>query len=94
MNMKVPGKRLACGLVGLTLLSAVTGCALIPTERNYWDYRFQKAATQNTDSVQSAADRMHVHRRVAEQDARAFVDDWDMVWMKERPSRLSRWHNR
>jgi hypothetical protein len=44
--------------------------------------------------VQSAADRMHVQRQVANQDARALVDDLDMIFMTERPSRLSRSHNR
>jgi len=87
-------KKLATVALGLAVLLSSIGCALIPTEQAYWDYRFEKAVTQDTNSVQSSADRLHTHRQVAAQDARAFVDDWDVVWMKDRPSRLSRWHNR
>jgi Tfp pilus assembly ATPase PilU len=87
-------KKVAAVLAGVVLLIGGAGCGLIPTEMAYWDYRFEKGYTQNTDSVQSPAERMHTHRQVAAQDARAFVDDWDYVWLKDRPSRLSRWHNR
>jgi len=87
-------KKLALGIAGVALLVAGGGCGLSESNKAYWDYRIQKLATQDTDSVQSAADRMHVHRQVADQDARALVDDWDMIWMMDRPSRLSRWHNR
>jgi hypothetical protein len=76
------------------LAIAASGCGLIPSSNAYWQYRMDKLLTQDTDSVQSAADRMHVQRQVANQDARALVDDLDMIFMTERPSRLSRSHNR
>ena len=87
-------KKFLIVVAGLSLVVAVGGCGLIPSSNAYWQYRIDKLTTQDTDSVQSAADRMHVQRQVANQDARAMVDDLDMIFMTERPSRLSRWHNR
>jgi hypothetical protein len=36
----------------------------------------------------------HLHRltAVVDQDARALVDDWDTLWQRDRPTRLTRWH--
>jgi hypothetical protein len=31
---------------------------------------------------------------VAEHDARALIEDLDLLFMTDRPSRLSRWHDR
>lgn len=30
--------------------------------------------------------------RIADQDRRAFIDDLDIVFMTDRPTRLTRWH--
>ncbi len=85
-------------LIGLGVLALVvvssSGCALIPSSNYYWGRRIHNAFTQNTDSVQSAAGRMHTLKWVADQDARGFVDDLDYIFLVDRPSRLSRWHNR
>jgi len=87
-------KKLAIVMLSGALLWTATGCGTIPSSNAYWEYRLQKLATQDTNSVQSAADRMHTLRQVADQDARGLVDDLDWVFMTDRPSRLSRWHNR
>lgn len=88
-------KRLVCaGFAALFLLTMGSGCALWGAEGAYWDRVFHKAMWQDTNSTQSAADRMHTQRQVVDQDARSLVDDFDWMTMRERPSRLSRWHNR
>jgi hypothetical protein len=81
-----------CGVAFLTLWC--TGCGLHESNKYYWDRRLHNSVTQNTNSVQSPDDRMHTLKTVADQDARAFVDDWDYMFLMDRPSRLSRWHNR
>lgn len=89
-------KKLTCAAMGLgfLLLTATTGCATSGAELAYWDNVFHKAMWQDTNSAQSAADRMHTQRQVVNQDARALIDDFDWMTMRDRPSRLSRWHNR
>lgn len=74
-------------------LSSLGGCALLPAEGVYWGRVVERARFQDTDSVQTPADRMHTFRRVVDQDARALVDDIDYILLRDRPSRLSRWHN-
>ena len=85
--------RAALGVV-LLILTANPGCGLLVAEQSYWNQRVHKAFWQDTNSSQTPADRMHTQRQVANQDARALVDDIDFILMRERPSRLSRWHNR
>ena len=88
-------KKLVCATLGLGIMAvAVSGCATAGGEVAYWDRVFHKAAWQDTNSAQSPADRLHTQRQVVDQDARALIDDFDWMTMRERPSRLSRWHNR
>ena len=80
--------------VALLILMANSGCGLLVAEQAYWNQRAHKTFWQDTNSSQTPADRMHTQRQVVNQDARALVDDIDFILMRERPSRLSRWHNR
>lgn len=86
-------KGLVWGVVVL-LTTCATGCFQFATEKAYWDYTGNRALFQVTNSSQTAADRMHTHRQVIQQDARSLIDDIDFILLRERPSRLSRWHNR
>ena len=91
--MKKRTTGLALGVMVL-LTACTTGCFQLPTEKAYWDFTGNRAIFQVTNSSQSAADRMHTHRQVINQDARSLIDDIDFILLRERPSRLSRWHNR
>ncbi|NOX60209.1 MAG: hypothetical protein GXP29_15300 [Planctomycetes bacterium] len=78
----------------LFVLAGATGCFQLPTEKAYWGFTANRAIFQVNNSTQTAADRMHTHRQVINQDARSLIDDIDFILLRERPSRLSRWHNR
>ncbi|HNO80246.1 MAG TPA: hypothetical protein PKN33_19535 [Phycisphaerae bacterium] len=91
MNKRWTGLTLG---VALILMTSATGCFQFATEKAYWDYTGNRAIFQVTNSSQTAADRMHTHRQVINQDARSMIDDIDFILLRERPSRLSRWHNR
>ena len=80
--------------VALLLVTGATGCFQLPVEQAYWDFTGNRAIFQVNNSSQTAADRMHTHRQVINQDARSLIDDIDFILLRERPSRLSRWHNR
>jgi hypothetical protein len=66
----------------------------MPAEFAYWERVTDRAIFQNTNSTQTPADRMHTHKKVIDQDARALIDDIDYIMLRDRPSRLSRWHDR
>lgn len=87
-------KKLAIAMLGGALLWIGAGCGTIPANNAYWEYRLQKLSTQSSGTVETPGDRMHTLRQVANQDSRALVDDLDYFFMTDRPSRLSRWHNR
>ena len=81
--------------VALLILVGATGCvAGWRNEGAYWGRRVDRGLYQDTNSSQSAEDRMHSQKQVVDQDARALVDDIDFILLRERPTRLSRWHNR
>ncbi len=86
-------RKIVFGTFALACLMAA-GCGTGKSEILYWHETFHALAVQDTNSVQSPADRMHTQKQVAIQDARSIVDDFDFILMRERPSRLSRWHNR
>ena len=44
--------------------------------------------------TQTAEERTYTFRSVAERDARALVDDLELLTQTERPSRLTRWQER
>jgi hypothetical protein len=44
--------------------------------------------------TQSPHEHYHAISRVSAIDARALVEDLDLLFLTERPSRLSRWHDR
>jgi hypothetical protein len=82
-------------IAGLFVLVSSTGCiSQIPVEQAYWDRTLERSLFQEGSMTQSTADRMHLHRQVIDEDARAIIDDIDYVLLRDRPSRLSRWHNR
>jgi len=85
-----------CRTLGLAALAMmVSGCAATMSASDvYWARSLERARYQNTSSGVTAADRLHTVRQVVDQDARSLVDDIDYIFMWERPSRLSRWHNR
>ena len=44
--------------------------------------------------TQSTGDHMHVISAVIDRDTRALFHDLDMLYMTDRPSRLTPWHDR
>lgn len=45
-------------------------------------------------STRSSEQRMAHHRRIMENDLKLLVEDWDMLWLMDRPTRLSKWVER
>lgn len=44
--------------------------------------------------TQSSADVRNTYSRVCEYDMRQLADDWNRMWLLDRPSRLTRWQMR
>lgn len=77
---------------GLGLI--VVGCASTQREVIWWNQRFI-AGTTNTDTMtQTMSESLQRYRSIADQDARALLDDIDLALRRQHPTRLTRWHTR
>jgi len=76
---------LICGC--LILCASITGCVSHAIASMDPHSRTETLA-------QDPQDHYHAVYDVAEQDRRALGDDLDLLFMTDRPTRLSRWHSR
>lgn len=83
--------RMAGSIVLVGLVLGAVGCATrAPRATVLWNYPH---ATETT-ITQSPHEHYQSVANVAERDARALIEDLDLVFMTERPTRLTRWHDR
>jgi hypothetical protein len=75
------------GVIGLM---ALTGCTQHPrwTTGVYYPHACNESLTQSADDHYQAAYEVSKH------DGKALVDDLDMILLNDRPTRLTRWHDR
>ena len=80
-------------LVGALTALCLSGCATwAATQRATVRLNYPHATGETlTDSPQ---DHYHAIARYSASDARALVDDLDLLFMTDRPTRLTRWHTR
>ena len=78
-----------CLLVTLFL----AGCAVLTRSPRSTVMLTYPHATEAT-MTQFPHEHFQAVSNVANQDARALVDDFDLLFLTDRPSRLTRWHSR
>jgi len=85
---------MACG--GLAIVLAAAGCNVGRTAAGVGDAGKLVMMSQNLGPTltQSTGDHMHSISTLIDHDRRALFDDLDMLYMTDRPTRLSRWHDR
>jgi len=81
-------------LLGVSVLLGSLGCAQFSKEAIYWNRTVTKGVSQDRSMTESYTEQMHRFYAVVDQDARAIVDDIDLVLQRDRPTRLTRWHDR
>jgi len=74
--------------VALTFFALPAGCST----RSAVMFNYPHA--QGETLTQSSEEHFQSVRRSAEQDRRALVEDLDMLFLTDRPTRLTRWHER
>ncbi|MCH7808393.1 MAG: hypothetical protein IIB60_04140 [Planctomycetes bacterium] len=80
-------------VVGVCLLLVLSGCTAFtraPRSTVVWNYPH---ATEQT-LTQSSTEHYRAVSNVPARDARALIEDLDLLFLTERPSRLNRWHDR
>jgi len=84
--------RTMLAVLGLGL--AATGCASTQREAIWWNQRYISQTTNTDTMTQTMSESIHRYDRIADQDARALLDDIDLALRRQRPTRLTRWHTR
>ncbi len=86
-------KLLALVLVG-SFAVLTTGCAQISKEMVHNNRILVKGLSEDRTVTESYTEHLHRMTAVVDQDAVGLVDDWDLLLVRDRPSRLTRWHVR
>jgi len=83
-------------LVMVALSGCVAGCTVGRATHTVADAGkvFMVSQDLGPTLTQSSGEHMHVITAVIDRDARAFFHDLDMLYMTERPTRLTPWHDR
>ncbi|MHC4091772.1 MAG: hypothetical protein ACYSVY_16145 [Planctomycetota bacterium] len=85
-------RRILCAcLVGCVVLAA-SGCAQFSKDSIVANRTVVKGLAEDRSMTESYIEHLHRLTAVVDQDARALVDDWDTLWQRDRPTRLTRWH--
>lgn len=87
-------RRLVCVALAGFLLAAASGCTQLPKEAVVGNRIVVKGLTEDRSMTESYTEHLHRMIAVVDQDARGLVDDWDVLLLRDRPSRLTRWHSR
>jgi hypothetical protein len=85
--------RLARCIAGVGLLLILSGCASFtraPRSTVIWNYPHATEATL----TQSPQEHYQAASNVAHRDARGLIEDLDVFFLTDRPTRLTRWHDR
>ena len=85
--------RIARCIVAACLFLALSGCMAYtraPRSTVIWNYPHATEATL----TQSPQEHYQSISNVAQQDGRTLIEDMDLLFMTDRPTRLTRWHSR
>jgi hypothetical protein len=87
-------RRLVClGLLGAFAV-ATLGCAQMSKEVLVGNQILIDTISTDGTVTESYTEHMHRLTAVVDQDAKALMEDWDLLWQRDRISRLSRWYER
>jgi hypothetical protein len=78
---------------GVVVIGA-SGCVQLAREQVVAQRTVEKGLILDRTVTQSSEEHMHSLAGVVEHDARALVEDLDVFWQRDRPTRLTRWHER
>ena len=76
------------------VLASLSGCVGLTKEAVVAQHTGTRAVVLDRPFGQSSAEHLHSLQAVVDQDAKAIVEDWDLLWQRDRPTRLTRWHER
>ncbi len=80
-------------ILGALAVLMSSGCAS-PTRSHRWNILLNYPHAEKGTLSMSSEEHFQEISNVADRDARALYDDLDLLFMTDRPTRLTRWHSR
>ncbi|HUU82419.1 MAG TPA: hypothetical protein VM243_02840 [Phycisphaerae bacterium] len=86
-------RRLMCLVLLGSVLTAI-GCAQSTKEVLVGNQVAISAVSESGTMTENYTEHMHRVTAQIDREGRALMEDWDLLWQRERSNRLSRWHVR
>ena len=87
-------RRLACLLLVGSLLAVVSGCAQSSKEVLVANEVVVSTVSESGTVTENYTEHLHRLTAMVDLDGKALMEDWDLLWQRDRAGRLSRWHER
>ena len=84
----------AAALGGCATALLLTGCVQLTKEGVVAQRTAQRGLILDRSTTQSSEEHMHSLAAVVDEDAKGLVEDLDIFMQRDRPTRLTRWHER
>ena len=87
-------RRLICLLLVGSLLAVVSGCAQSSKEVLVANEVVVSTVSESGTVTENYTEHLHRLTAMVDLDGKALMEDWDLLWQRDRAGRLSRWHER
>ncbi len=81
-------------LTVVALAALTTGCMQLTRSGFVVQRTIDKGLVLDRNMTQTPEEQMHSLAAVVDTDAKGLVEDSDLFWQCDRPTRLTRWHER
>ena len=87
-------RRIVCLVLFGSLLAVSSGCSQSTKEVLMANQVAISTVSESGTVTENYTEHMHRLTAVVDFDGRAIMEDWDLLWQRDRPTRLSRWHEK
>lgn len=77
-----------------SLLAVASGCAQSSKEVLVANQVAISTVSESGTVTENYTEHLHRLTAMVDLDGKALMEDWDMLWQRDRAGRLSRWHER
>ncbi len=85
-------RHLVCLALVAGCLVVASGCVTATKDIQMLNRSVTRGLTQDRTMTESYTEHMHRINAIVDHDSRCLVEDWDMLWQRDRQARLTRWH--
>ena len=87
-------RRSVCLLLVGSLLAVTSGCTQSSKEVLVANEIVVSTVSESGTVTENYTEHLHRLTAIVDLDGKALMEDWDLLWQRDRASRLSRWHER